>query len=515
VRRMNNTKICDCTLRDGGYYNQWDFSKSVVDEYIKAANNLPIDYIEVGYRNNPLKDYLGKYGYCPAFELTDIRNKSTKKVAVMIDEKNVGPADLINLIEPIKSLVDMVRIAVDPQNFDRAVILAEGIKKYGLQVGFNTMYMSKWQEYDGFFNKLAGINGVADVFYMVDSFGGVSPAEVKEILLIVKEKTTCAVGFHGHNNLEMGLINTVTAIDNGVDYVDATVLGIGRGAGNLKLELLLTYLNKYYERDVDFNVLGDVIAVFSGLFERYKWGTNLPYMLSAANSFPQKDIMDWINTRAYSFNNIVRALDNRRLDRADNAKYPITKMPQFDKVIVVGGGSSAVLHADAVKAFINQNQSVALIHATTRNAAYYNDLAIPQYYCLAGNEEKRLTTVFSNIPFNGKCILPPYPRKMGTDVPIFVQDATVELPYIEFTSQYLDSCTAVALQSAALCCNNEIFLVGYDGYLGNILSEKEAVLTKENNILFSSFINFYNKPLVSLTPSLYGELDVRSVYRYL
>ena len=512
---MNDTKICDCTLRDGGYYNQWDFSKFAVDEYIKATNSLPVDYIEVGYRNNPLKDYTGKYGYCPVSELTDIRDKSTKKVAVMIDEKNVKPADLINLIDPVKSLVEMVRIAVDPRNFDKAVILAENIKKYGLQVGVNTMYMSKWKEYDGFFDKLTGINGVADVFYMVDSFGGVLPAEVKETLLTVKEKTTCAVGFHGHNNLEMGLINALTAIDNGVDYVDATVLGIGRGAGNLKLELLLTCLNKHYGLDVDFNVLGELIAGFSGLFDQYRWGTNLPYMLSGANSFPQKDIMDWINTRAYSFNHIVRALDNKRLDRADNAKYSIVKMPVFDTVMVIGGGPSAVSHADAIKEFINKNQSIAMIFSSARNAGYYHDLDIPQYYCLAGNEEQRLKNVFSKRAFKGTCILQPYPRAMGTNVPAFVHDVTVELPYIEFTDRYLDSCTAIALQSAALCCNNKIFLAGYDGYQGNFLSEKEAVLAKENNILFSSFINFYNKSLISLTPSLYSELDVQSVYRYL
>ena len=305
-------KILDCTLRDGGYYTNWDFDKAIVDAYIGGTNILPIDYLEIGYRNNPSKEYLGKYGYCPIFELEDLRKKSQKKLAVMLNEKNVTLKDLDYLLSPIDGLIDMVRLAIDPNNFDRAVKLAEIIKKRGFEVGFNTMYMSKWKEYEGFISKLKNVNGIADLFCMVDSYGGVYPDDVQEMLLIVKENVTCPVGFHGHNNLELGLINTLTAINNGVDFVDTTILGMGRGAGNLKTELLLTYMNKNSGLDVDFNVLGDIILAFSGLLKKYEWGTNLPYMLSGANSLPQKDVMDWVSNRVYSFNSIVRALDNKK-----------------------------------------------------------------------------------------------------------------------------------------------------------------------------------------------------------
>jgi 4-hydroxy 2-oxovalerate aldolase len=348
---------------------------------------------------------------------------------------------------------------------------------------------------------------------MVDSFGGVSPVDVRETVARIKEKTNCPIGFHGHNNLEMGLINTITAIDNGVDYVDATILGMGRGAGNLKMELLLTYLNKHYNLEVDFNILGDVITTFSDLLQKYKWGTNLPYMISGTNSLPQKDIMEWTKNRLYSFNNIVRALNNKRANVADNAKYPVLQPGKFDTVIIVGGGVNAVAHIDGVKALIKKQKSVALIHATARNAAYYQDLDIPQYYCLVGSEGKRLSNVFSRLEFKGLCVLPPYPRKMGTDVPDFVKHITFELPHIDFTNSYLDSCTAVALQAAAFCSRNEIYIIGYDGYSNSVLSEKERVSVHENNVLFNDFKIFYNKSLVSLAPSLYSALDTISIYQ--
>jgi len=317
-------KILDCTLRDGGYYTDWDFDDRTVDEYILAMNQLPIDYLEIGYRNNPSREYLGKFGYTPVSVLKHLRELSTKKLVVMLNEKSTRPEDLDCLLDPIKGLADMIRIAIDPKNFDRAVVLAKAVKAKGFEVGFNVMYMSKWQtEFGGFLDKLPAINGVADLFCMVDSFGGITPEEACSIYKEVRSKTTCPIGFHGHNNLQLALINTLTAINQGIDYVDATILGMGRGAGNLNMELLLTYLNAHEGMQVDFNVLGDVIAVFTPLYEKYRWGTNLPYMLAGANRIPQKEVMEWVSNRVYSFESIVRGLQNRADNVADNAKFPI------------------------------------------------------------------------------------------------------------------------------------------------------------------------------------------------
>ena len=506
-------KILDCTLRDGGYYTNWDFADNIVDSYIEAMNSLPIDYLELGYRNNPSKDYLGKFGYTPVSELQKIRLKSKKKLALMLNEKSVVTGDLDALLNPILGLVDMVRIAIDPKNIDRAILLAVKVKEMGFEVGFNVMYMSKWQEYDGFLLKLKQINGIADLFCMVDSYGGISPKEVKNLVKQVRENTTCPIGFHGHNNLQLGLINTLTAIECGVGFVDATILGMGRGAGNLNMELLLTYLNKYHGLDVDFNVLGNVIMAFTPLIEKYQWGTNLPYMLSGANSIPQKEVMDWICNRTYSFNNVVRALNNKKEHVADNAKYPLFKPRKYDNVIIVGGGPNAEIHASAIKTFIEQQASTAVVFASARYADLYKELKVSKYYCLVGSEAKRLERTVGMDNFEGTCILSPYPRTMGTEVPSFAGQETFELQKIVFTDVYTDSCTAVAIQAAMDMTDGEIYLTGYDGYLGNILSEKEVALTNENTQLFKDCNYYRGYPLKSLTPTLYSELNVQSVYQ--
>lgn len=511
------TKILDCTLRDGGYYTNWDFDSRLVDSYIAAMNKLPIDYLEVGYRNNPSNEYLGKFGYTPVSVLKHLRETCTKKLVVMLNEKSTKPEDLDTLLKPIAGLADMIRIAIDPKNFDRAVVLAKAVKAMGFEVGFNCMYMSKWSsDYEGFLTKLSVLNGWCDLFCMVDSFGGVTPKDVTDIYNKVRNNTTVPVGFHGHNNLQLGLINTVTAMNLGVDYVDATIMGMGRGAGNLNMELLLTYLNAHNGMEVDFNVLGDVISAFKPLMDKYQWGTNLPYMLAGANKIPQKEVMDWVTNRVYSFNSIVRALDNRKNQTVDNAKFPVCSFTnKYQNVLIIGGGNSVTEHLEGIKAFVRNSDSIAIVFATARHAKAFADVDALKYYALVGTESRRMAANVKHEGFKDFAILPPYPRTMGTEVPDFAMKQTFELSEINFIADYHDSCTTIAIQTALGLTDGNIFAVGYDGYPGSVLSEKEVALTHENKTIFEAYAKTMGMTLKSLTPSLYKELEIVSVYQFI
>lgn len=507
-------QILDCTLRDGGYYTDWDFNANTVDVYIKAMNGLPIDYLELGYRNNPQKEYLGKFGYCPLSVLKHIRDNAKQKLAVMLNEKSTAPEDLEHLVKPLVGIVDMIRLAVDPKNLDRAAVLAERVKDLGFEVAFNMMYMSKWDQYNGLFEKLPQLNGIITIFNMVDSYGSVTPEVVKSIIVAVKQKLSCRIGYHGHNNLQLGLINTLTAIECGVDCVDATILGMGRGAGNLNTELLLTYLNRHAGLKVNFNELGDAIQAFQPLYEKYRWGTSLPYMISGANSFPQKEVMDWVSNRVYSFNSIVRALDNRKDRKEDNAKYPVLKVgKKYKQVLVIGGGNTVVNHIEAIHEYLERNPDSAIVLSTARHAKLFVDRKESVFYCLVGNEGHRLTSNVGKAKYSGTCVLPPYPRTMGTEVPEYAEQSTYELEEISFIEEYKDSVTTVAIQLALSLTDGDVFMVGYDGYPGNVLSEKEVSLTHENNEIFSRYAKTRGCRLKSLTPSIYRTLDVTSIYQ--
>ncbi len=506
-------KILDCTLRDGGYYTNWDFEKEIANTYFESFNNLPVEYLEIGYRSNPLKGYLGEYFYCPDYVLQHAKAISNKKLVIILNEKDVRVEHLENLLRPCVGLIDMVRIAIDPQQLKRAIGLAEGIKKMGFEVGFNVMYMSTWSTQKEFLNEIPLVNDVTDYFYMVDSFGGVYPEDVKATFDLVRSKTNVKIGFHGHNNMELGLINTLTAIECGADMVDVTITGMGRGAGNLKTELLLTALNAKGKLDFDFNPLSKVVDTFSKLQEEHQWGTNLPYMVSGANSLPQKDVMEWVGKRYYSFNSIIRALNNQSKGIEDNyqlPKFDFTKATT-ENVIIIGGGPSVVKQAEAINTFIAKNKNCTIIYASSKNASSIDAKLLEHFYCLVGNEGHRLEDVFQGKFEGGKCILPPFPRKMGTYIPQSFQENAFELEEVNFSNKFQDSHTALALQTAINLGAKKAYFIGYDGYSGSAISQKEQELFLENQFLFDKAMS-KGLACVSLTPTTYGNLAQESIF---
>jgi len=507
-------KILDCTLRDGGYYTNWDFSKDLVNTYVSAFNHLPVDYLEVGYRSIMMNEYLGEYFYSPVYILEEIRKKSQKKIVIILNEKDIRPEHVEKLLRPCVGLVDMVRIALDPQQLKRALLLAAEIRKLNFEVGFNIMYMSKWKQDRTFVDEIRFADEVADYFYLVDSYGGVYPNDVRETIDLVRQRTKCKLGFHGHNNLELALINTLTAIECGVDIVDATVTGMGRGAGNLKTELLLTALNAKDGLAVDFDALSRVVDAFNKLNRIHEWGTNLPYMVSGANSLPQKDVMEWVTRRFYSFNSIIRALQNQKEGRTDNEQLPPFKPDRtYRKAIVIGGGPSAASHSHAILEFLKRQKDFCIIHASAKNAGFYKDVNCPQFFCLVGNEGFRLEKVFNEYgDFKVQCVLPPFPRKMGTYIPKAVRNSAYELQGITFTDRLFDSHTVLALQTAIAVNAAEVLIVGYDGYQTATITQLEKALSEENEYTFSMFRKSTDIKVAAITPTVYRNINVKSVY---
>lgn len=508
-------KILDCTLRDGGYYNNWDFSDSLYALYLKSMQNLPVDIIEIGYRSTPRKDYFGKFFYCPEYLLEECKRLApSKQVSLMLNERDISVESIDGLLAGIKGYVDMIRLAVDPKRFDSALKLAAKIKETGIKVGFNLMYMSELVKDKGIIKSLSALNGRIDYFSLVDSFGGVYPSEITDIVKMVKEILNIPLGFHGHNNIEMALANSLSAIDAGCEMIDSTVCGMGRGAGNLKTELLFTVLNRKINLNVDYNALSEVVSAFSDLQKQYGWGTNLPYMVSGVNSLPQKDVMDWVTKRFYSFNGIIQALNNQKTGIEDNLKLPVFKPTRkYKQALIIGGGESAFVHAKGIKEFIKRQKDLCLVHASSKNAKYYDDTDVDSFFCLVGNEGYRMENVFGHLDvFSGCCVLPPYPRKMGTYVPSKVKDKSFELSQITFTDKYLDSHTVLALQTAIELGAEKIYVAGYDGYNNMVITAKEHDLIIENEYSFEKVSSAVT--IQSLLPTQYS-LEVCSLYSFL
>ena len=509
-------KILDCTIRDGGYYTNWDFDQNLITEYCKSMEELPIEYIEVGYRSIPLKGYLGKYFYCPIYVLEELKSlMPSKKIVIILNEKDIRPEHVEELLIPIKPYVTLIRMAVDPKNFERAVELAKTVKALGFEVAFNVMYMSTWKKDPSFLDQLKGLDDTLDYFYMVDSFGGILPEEVREIIQLVKSKTNMPLGFHGHDNLHMGLINTITALEEGCDIIDATITGMGRGAGNLKMELLLTYLESQNKIEFNFNVLGNIVAGFKELKKQYDWGTNLPYMFSGAYSLPQKDVMEWVGMNRYSLSSILNALNNKKLIQDDNIKLPILKkVKKYSTAILIGGGRSSTNQKKAIEKFLALDDNIVLIHVGARNINSFSDINSKQYFALIGVENQDSLTNISVLNSSNKFIYGPFPRKMGTTISKNLFNMSYELEQINFTKASNDSPFAIAAQLSLDLNVSKILLVGFDGYDTNI-NQNQFLLAQENQKIIDDLNKIENISLYSLNPTKYENIKLTSIYSLL
>lgn len=507
--------MLDCSLRDGGYYTKWDFDTSFVEAYLHDLNNLPVDYVEIGYRSNPRKGYFGAYFYCPDYILQTAADACSKKLAIILNEKEVEISDLDRLLTPCKDIITMVRIAVAPEKVISSLNLINKIKEMGFEVTLNVMYLSKWHQDSKLINQLKELEQVTDYLYLVDSYGGMFPDQVRQLVNSIKSESDIKTGFHAHNNLEMALINTLTAIDCGVDIVDSTVLGMGRGAGNLKTELILTILEAREVLELDYNRLSSVVSLFLGLKEKYDWGTNLAYMVSGANSLPQQEVMSQISKRFYSLNSIVRGVYNRSRGIEDNLDLgELNIVQKYEKAVIIGGGPTGSGHSRAIKAFLGMDKKVCVIHSSSKNAAAYHDVVQQQFHCLVGNEGHRLESVFDRLEDTHKIgVLPPYPRTMGSYVPEALKANAYQLKDITFTDNFKESVTALAIETALKLQVKNIYFVGYDGYEGKV-SASEMELFKENEALFEE-LDQLGVSGCSLTPTSYSRLQQESVFAYI
>ena len=506
---QNSFSMLDCTLRDGGYYTNWDFQNDTLDAYLASMESLPIEYIEIGYRNTINKEYKGEFYYCNIDTIKYCKERlKNKRIAMVLDAKCCLPSDVEMLIGEVSEYIDMVRLAIRPDDIKHAIELATKIKELGLIVCFNVMYMSDWDNYPNFYTEIKALKNV-DYFYMVDSYGSVTPKQVEEIYKKVKATVNCAIGFHGHNNLELALINTIVALECGCDIVDSTITGMGRGAGNLKTELLLTYLSD--QLAIEFSLLNEAVEKFEALKKNFNWGTNLPYMVSGKNSLPQKQVMDWIGKTTYSIDSIVNALHK---NKGEETKFTHLK-EQFDVVFLVGGGPSINDHKRGIVNFINKRKDAkaCIIHTSSKNAKVFEGIAIPQFFILIGNEGKRFERNLNTAALKDfKLVISSSPREISPYLPERYLSAVVETNPIDFIANMEGNSLAIAMQTVLDVKGKDVYFFGFDGAVNNQSVKDFEVMTENEKIIELCSEKRIN--CISITPSSYKGLLIKSLYSF-
>lgn len=501
-------KILDCTLRDGGYYTNWDFDDSLLDVYLSAMNKLPISIIEIGYRSVLKEGYSGAHFYLPEYLIDKIKSKTNKDLAVILNEKDIPVEEVEDLLAICAGKIRLIRLAVAPINFERGLELAKKIKKIGFQVAFNLMYASKWKP--GFPKKeqLISLDKTCDYFNIVDSYGGLFPEDIKKVFTHLNKHLTIAIGFHGHNNLEMALINSLEAINCGASIIDATIDGMGRGAGNLKTELLLSVLYQRKQIPVNFDILNEVREAFVELKKQYNWGTNLAYMVSGSFSLPQDKVKAQVEKRYFSLNKIIENLTESPIDTDTLAEFETFNPSLFNaEVLIVGGGELVKKHQEGLKRYLLDNPNVPVIYASSKNVDIFLEIMNPQIHLIPGREFQRLRKeVSEEILQKRTLVLTPTTQ---------ISEELKELRCLKLPGQqkytFPNSVTEYCFEVAKKLKAKEILLSGYDGY-GKLIRKDQQELFDENEILFKEYGREIE--IKAITPSEYRVKQV-SVYSLL
>ena len=309
----DDIKVLDATIRDGGLCNNFEFTDEFAKELYNINVKCGIDYMEFGYKaSKSMFDpkAFGKWKFCNEEDIRAIvgDNPTSMKIAVMAD---VGRCDYkTDFLPKAESVIDMVRVACYIHQIPSAIEMIEWFHSLGYETTCNIMAVSQasTEQITQALQMLAGTN--VDVIYLVDSYGSLYPENASELAktyLSAVEGTGKLIGFHAHNNQNLAFANTIETMSYGVSFLDVTVQGIGRGAGNCATELLLGFLkNPKYNV---YSLLQFIEKYMLPLKEQgVMWGYDLQYLFTGLLNRHPREAIDFTNQKRTDYSEFYKAL---------------------------------------------------------------------------------------------------------------------------------------------------------------------------------------------------------------
>ncbi len=308
-------KVLDVTLRDGGLVNDFYFSDELVKALYQANIKAGVDYMEFGYKASTEMfdiDKFGKWKFCKDEDIRAIvgENDTDMKISIMAD---VGRCDYKkNIINREESPIDMIRVATYINTIPAAVDMIEDAAAKGYETTCNIMAISNAQEKD--VETALEILGKTPVetFYIVDSYGSIYPEQMARIVDLYKEvadKYGKNLGVHAHNNQQLAFANTIEAVGDGVDYLDASYQGMGRGAGNCAMELLLGFLkNPKYKVYPVFQFVEQHMTKLKE--EGAVWGFDLQYLMTGLLNQHPRTAIEFTKEKRKDYSEFYKELIN-------------------------------------------------------------------------------------------------------------------------------------------------------------------------------------------------------------
>ena len=530
----------DCTLRDGGYYNNWNFPIHLIEKYLQSMAEIKVDYVEIGFRSLEKKEFKGACAYSTDEFINTIKVPGSIKLAVMVNAselvKNSNIKLNLKLIDKLfpkskKSKVKLVRIACHYYEIFKTMPLVKKLKNSNFKIALNLMQSSDRTENEiKNFCKMSKKNKV-DILYFADSTGSLNSKRTLEITNTFKKYWSGNLGIHAHDNMGKAMENSITAIQNGANWVDSTVLGMGRGPGNVTTESLVIEFEKKFNKKVNYSKLLRLVDEdFMPMKKKFSWGSNPYYYLSGLYGIHPSFIQGMLEAKSFNSAEILAVIDNlkttggkkfskdllqtysQNFQGVRRGNYNPSKNLKNKNVLIVGSGPGVKEHKLAIETFIKKFKPFVIALNTQKNIS--SNLINVRAVC---NTLRLLTdhNSFKQLPHK---IILPYQRLSKS-----IRDKFKKIKKLDFgveiknnTFQFKKSSAIIpnslAISYAIAIANSgrakKIYLAGFDGY------DADDPKRREMDELFLLYQSLQRKAeIISVTPTKY-KVKSRSIYAF-
>lgn len=515
-------KILDCTLRDGGYINDWKFTNNQIENIVKALKNSQVDTIECGYLN----DRNGGESNTTLFKSVAIANKLLSRMDVKAQKVlmiNLGDFDINTLPLKRTTLVDGIRLAFHKKDIQLAIEVSSQIIDLGYKLYFQPMVTKNYKDIE-FLSLIESVNNLNIYsFYIVDSFGSMTLEEFNRYMTLADNNLNrnVSLGYHSHNNMQLAFSNAINMCNTNIKrdiVIDSSIYGIGRGAGNLNTELITDYLNKAYGKEYKILPLLEIIDEFlSSLMKEKPWGFSPAQYLSASFDCHPNYATYLINKNTNHIVGVRKVLEKiAENDKSSFNKELIEKLyiesflevqtkitgsldiPINKKVLLIASGKSVNKHRELINNKVKDKEyiSISLNHKEILECDYY-------FF----SNQKRFDEFKTELPIE-KIIIT---SNIVSDIDI---DIVLDFKYLTFIENEFVSNVAIIMINYLISANIfRVEIAGLDGYqIGSnnynyketsiIVDEKELV--EQNRILYKSLEELKKKIEINfLTPSIF------------
>ena len=535
-QNINPINFLDCTLRDGGYYNNWSFNKDLVNDYLKHLDLIGIKYVEIGFNFLDKKHLKGDHAYCKNNYLNSLNIPKNINLGVMINaselvaEKKYQNKDFSKIIRSLNK-IKFLRIACHQNEIFKLKNISQFLKKKKIKLIVNLMQV---KDLDNYALKKSSdfLRDITDILYIADSFGNMSNKEFKNKIVFLKKIWHGDLGVHTHDNQSLALSNTKVAIKNGIEWVDCTVTGMGRGAGNVKTENLLEYIldkDNIKKKEIKKIFLQFVKKKFYPLKKKFKWGYNKFYETGAKNSIHPtylQEILQNNNYKKKDYKKIIKGL--KKINCKKFNPYNLLAQNYFFKnnikfkknyshdinskdIFILGPGKIKKKIIDIIKKYkikfnstiigtnINQFQNEKLIDMR----AFCHPIRISSQSFYIKKYKKKIIMPFSMLQDDLKKNFKKTKNILDYGFMLKENSFSVKKNYCIFPKPLvLSYAISVAINYKA----SKVYLAGFEGYKNNITSKIDTsaevidiIVKKYSNRILTLTESNYKLRLVKLT----------------